>query len=111
MKHTETHRLQVKNTRPPVVEVDTEAQAVYVRFRRAKVARTIDRGGETVHIAIDLDAKGEVIGIELIGTHQFNIEIMLKQARVEAPQEAVARTRYVSALMSSRGQAEELAHN
>lgn len=47
----------VGTTRTPVVEVDTEATAAYVRFSRAKVARTVPFGGKHTLAMIDLDQK------------------------------------------------------
>ena len=107
MKTPELHRFLVKSSRPPVVEIDSEAQAVYVRFTKAKVARTVDCGATAMHVAVDLDANGHVIGVEGIGMNLFNIEFILKQARVEAPAAAVARTRYIPVLMSARGHSQE----
>ncbi|MEQ2008299.1 MAG: DUF2283 domain-containing protein [Limisphaerales bacterium] len=102
MKTPETHRFLVKSSRPPVVEIDSVAHAVYVRFKKGKVARTVDCDATAMHVAVDLDASGHVIGVEGIGMNQFNIEFLLKRARVEAPAAAVARTRYVPAMMSAR---------
>ena len=45
----------------------------------------MDTGATSMHIAIDLDVNNEVIGVEAIGLNQFNIEIVLKKARVESP--------------------------
>lgn len=97
---TETYRFAVKTTRAPVVEIDSAAQAVYVRFKNTKVARTLDRGAASMHVAIDLDAKNEVIGVEAIGMSQFNIEFVLKQARVEVSPAMLGRVRYIPALLS-----------
>ena len=108
MKTPEIHRLQVKGSRPPVVEIDSGAQAVYVRFKQARVARTIDRGSASIHIAIDLDSNNEVIGIEMIGMSQFNIEFVVKKARVTVSAQALAKVRYIPALLSARGRSEEL---
>ena len=70
--------------RIPSVEIDTQASAVYVRFKKAAVARTVPQESDLMHLAIDLDAKGEVVGIEAVGMDTFNIESIMKQARVEA---------------------------
>ena len=60
--------LTVKSTRPPVVEFDGETGAVYVRFRRAKVARTLDRSTRALTLTVDVDTHGEVIGVEVLGS-------------------------------------------
>ncbi|MBI2927680.1 MAG: DUF2283 domain-containing protein [Verrucomicrobia bacterium] len=109
---TETRRFDVKSNRSPVVEIDSAAQAVYVRFRKAKVARTVDCGATSMHVAVDLDANGEVIGVEGVGMSEFNIEFVLKLAKVHAPEAAIAKARYIPALLSSANGIEEpaLAH-
>ena len=104
---TEIRRFRIKSTRPPVVEIDSSAQAVYVRFKKSKVARTVDTGATLMHIAIDLDANDEVIGVECVGVTQFNIEFVLKKAKVEAPRSVIAKTRYIPALMSSGNRIED----
>ena len=81
----EAQKFIVKTSRPPVVEFDAEAMAVYVRFRSGKVARTVERESHSMHLAIDLDARGEVLGIEGIGMTELVIEHLLQAARVETP--------------------------
>jgi len=85
----------VKSAGPPTVEVDTQAQAVYVRFKKAPVARTLTRPCDTMNIAVDLDSKGEVIGVEAIGMTEFSIQAILKKASVSAPNADFSRARYV----------------
>ena len=58
---------------PPTIEFDPSAMAWYVRFRNAKVAKTISPESSGPICAIDLDAKNEVIGVELIGVPEFRI--------------------------------------
>ena len=68
-----------------MIEVDSSVRAVYVRFNRATVAKTIPQHAEHCHIAIDLDSSGNVIGIEAIGISQFSLHALLKMASVKAP--------------------------
>lgn len=91
----ETQKFVVKSARPPVVEFDPEAMAVYVRYKSGKVARTVERPSHTMHLAIDLDAKGEVIGIEGIGMNELVIEQLLAAARVETPRVDYSTARFV----------------
>lgn len=84
-------------TRTPVVEVDTEATAAYVRFSRATVARTMPLPGKDSLAMIDLDQKGGVIGIEFIGQKDFSIRQLLRDFPVRVPAAALNRTRYVTA--------------
>lgn len=69
----EEHNFVIRNPKAPVVEVDTEAMAVYIRFSNKKVARTIPRESNAMIIAVDLDSAGEVIGIEAVGIKEFGI--------------------------------------
>ena len=53
-----SHSIVVNSATAPSIEVDTEAAAVYVGFKRAKVARTIPLEVPGMHIAVDLDRNG-----------------------------------------------------
>ena len=100
----EQHRLQVRSSSPPVVEIDTQARAVYVRFKKAAVFKTVTQpGGTSLHIAVDLDRNGEVIGIEAVGSDEFGLEVILKKAKVDVPPALAARARYVTAKMALAG--------
>src|SRR5665213_1382491 len=87
----------VRATRIPIVEVDTEATAAYVRFSRAKVARTMPFGGKDSLAMVDLDQRGQIIGIEFIGQKDFSIRELLRDTPVEVSDETLNRTRYVAA--------------
>ena len=92
----EIQKLIVQSSRPPVLEFDAEAMAVYVRFRQGKVARTVEREASSMHLAIDLNGKGEVLGIEAIGMEELVIERLLQAARVETPRIDYSRARLVA---------------
>ncbi len=77
------------------VEVDTEAAAVYVRFTRAKVARTISRPASNIQVAVDVDKNGEVIGVEAVGVREVQIGRILKMAAVSALNVDFAEARYI----------------
>jgi uncharacterized protein YuzE len=70
----ELNRLVLKAKARPVVEIDPACHAVYVRFSSARVHKTLsdDRAGAV--LAVDLDAKGQIIGIELVGVRKISIE-------------------------------------
>lgn len=91
---TEHQTLVVRTTYPPVVELDADAGAVYVRFKRARVARTVSRPARSMHLAVDLDARNEVIGIEAIGFDEFRLAKLLRLADVEAPRVDLAEARF-----------------
>ena len=92
---SEEYMLHVTSNNPPVLEVDTEAQAVYIRFNKNKVAKTIERRANSMHLAIDLDSRGNVIGIEAVGLTEFRLKTILAKAKVETPDLDFARTQYI----------------
>ncbi len=92
-----THTLIVKASRPPTIEVDSEACAIYIRFRHARVARTIPRETPGMHLAVDVDDKGAVIGIEAIGFKEMSLEAFLERADVQAPNINLSQARIIPA--------------
>lgn len=100
---TERHGFQVQSTTPPTVEIDTASNSVYVRFKKAAVARTVSNHAQMMHIAVDLDSKGEVVGIEAVGVTEFNLTAILRNARVHAPRVNASKVRYVPAGLSVAG--------
>jgi len=91
---TERQTFVVNTSQPPVVELDADAGAVYVRFKRARVARTVARPTRTMHLAVDLDARNAVIGIEAVGFDEFRLARLLRMAEVEAPQVDLSEARF-----------------
>jgi uncharacterized protein YuzE len=90
-------RFVIPITQPPVVEIDTEATAAYIRLRDAKVARTEPFGSEKGLVMLDFDAEGNVVGIEIVGQQEFSIRELIKQVPVEASDAVLNQTRYVAA--------------
>jgi len=84
-------------TEPPIVEIDTEATAAYIRLRDTKVARTEPYESEKGLVMLDFDAKGNVIGIEVIGQQEFSIRELIKQVPAKASDAVLNKTRYVAA--------------
>ena len=86
----------IEHTMPPVVEIDHQSGAVYVRFtpRGAKVSKTVVRS-EWPHVAVDLDADGKVIGVEAIGIDEMTISKVLQHAQVKAKDSDIRSARYV----------------
>jgi uncharacterized protein YuzE len=82
---TDTDHITVNSAVTPTIEIDNEVGAVYVRFKQGKVAHTIVRPCTTMHIAVDLDKTGELLGIEAVGMRQIVITQILKLAAVSAP--------------------------
>jgi uncharacterized protein YuzE len=84
-------------TEPPVVEIDTEATAAYIRLRETKVVTTEPFGSEKGFVMLDFDKEGNVVGIEVVGQQEFSIRELIKQVPVEASDAVLNRTRYVAA--------------
>jgi hypothetical protein len=96
----ELFEFEVRSRVAPVVEVDSEAGAVYVRFSRARIARTVARPTRMMHVAVDLDAGDRVVGIEAVGVKEFSLSFILKAAQVQAPTRLLDRARYVPVAMA-----------
>jgi uncharacterized protein YuzE len=84
-------------TQPPIVEIDTEATAAYIRLRDGKIARTEPYGSEKGLVMLDFDAHDNVVGIEVIGQQEFSIRELIKQVPVETNDAVLNQTRYVAA--------------
>lgn len=87
----------IEITRPPVVEIDTEATAAYIRLREGQIARTEPFGSPTGLVMLDFDAQGNVVGIEVVGQHEFSIRELIKLIPIQATDEVLNQTRYVAA--------------
>ena len=84
-------------TKPPVVEIDTEATAAYIRLRDTKVARTEPYKSEQGLVMLDFDADENVVGIEVVGQQEFSIRELIKQVPIVASDAVLNQTRYVAA--------------
>jgi uncharacterized protein YuzE len=94
---TERQHFIIKGAPATTVEVDTQVNAVYVRFKKTSVARTVAQPCAMMHVAVDLDSRGEVIGIEAVGIKEFSLSFVLQKASVKAPDLDFSRTRYIPA--------------
>jgi uncharacterized protein YuzE len=74
----------IRSTKPPVVEIDTEVRAAYVRFSNNRVVCTkeVPNADTSAIITIDLDEKQNVVGVELIGVTRFEIKVLLQRVPV-----------------------------
>jgi uncharacterized protein YuzE len=93
MKHV--HHIVVRENRPPVVELDSEAHAAYVRFSNEKVERTEVVETEGCIVTMDIDAAGQIIGVELVGVYEFTLSALLEKAKLDVPEPMKQRVRYV----------------
>ena len=67
MNFRHTDILVVRSKACPTVEIDTEASAAYVCFKRTKVIGTFRHGLKWPIVTIDLDQRGDVIGVDSWG--------------------------------------------
>lgn len=65
--------IHVSSKSLPVITFDAETKAVYIRFSKNKIAKTIDDSEGNAIITIDVDSKGGVVGVELVGVKKFTI--------------------------------------
>ncbi len=95
---TDVHGFVISITEPPVVEVDTEATAAYVRLRPGKVVHTKPFGCSSGFVMLDFDADENVVGIEILGQQEFSIRELIKLVPpVQATESILDRTRYRTA--------------
>jgi hypothetical protein len=71
--------------------------AWYVRFKNAKVAKTLCDERPGIIATIDLDSKNEVIGIELLGVKQFSIQMLRRISPVDTSRVDFERAKFVQA--------------
>ena len=76
------HSVTINTDQPPIVELDSEAHAAYVRFSNRKVAQIRPVTTDGCIITIDFDSAGGVIGVELIGVHEFGVDLLLAKAGI-----------------------------
>ena len=91
------YSMLIESNSAPVVELDSEAHAAYVRFSDHPVAKTkLLVAGECI-VTADYDSQDKVIGVELIGVSEFGVEPLLKTAGFSPlSKELLDRTRYIS---------------
>lgn len=88
----------VRSSRPPTVEIDTSARAAYIRFSHRQVAETREVESAGCIVAIDLDDRRQVVGVELVGVSSFEIRVLLQLASVSvANPEILNRAKYIAA--------------
>jgi uncharacterized protein YuzE len=92
----ERHAFRIHGVTPPTVEWDLESDALYIRFSRRAVARTIDQNAEKMTITVDVDASGHVVGIEAVGVTHFTLKHILDAARVDAGKVDLSAAKFVS---------------
>src|SRR5437667_12716841 len=83
-------------TEPPVVEIDTEATAAYIRLRDAEVARTEPYESDKGLVMLDFGANNNVIGIEVVGQQEVSIRELIQQVPVQTSGDGLSQTCHVA---------------
>src|SRR5580693_6656007 len=75
------------------LEYDLNAGALYIRLTGSTIARTLEAGDNA---AVDLDADGGVVGIEVISaSHPWPLDDILASYHIPADEEAQIRTYFL----------------
>jgi|ERR1041384_4367402 uncharacterized protein YuzE len=90
-------RITVRSSNPPSIEFDHNVRAWYIRFKKAKVAKTVHKDRSNIVLAVDLDSNNEVVGVELLGVREFSINLFKKITNIDAPKIDFNRARFVAA--------------
>jgi uncharacterized protein YuzE len=93
--------IHVPAQHPPTVELDSDAHAAYVRFSKNRVKETRVITEDKCIVTIDLDARGDVVGVELVGVQEFNVGRLLELAKITAPKSMLDRASYVPAKLQA----------
>jgi len=93
--------LVVRSSAAPTVEIDPTCHSAYVRFKTARVRRTIANNGPRTVVTVDLDARGKVIGVELVGVREFSIASIRHHLPAPLKQVNLERARFVPATAES----------
>jgi uncharacterized protein YuzE len=60
-------------TTSPVMEIDSSCHAAYIRFTREKVYKTLSYDTAPAIVTVDIDIRGQIVGIELVGVENISI--------------------------------------
>lgn len=83
----------VSSATRPEVEIDFQAKSAYIRFSKKKVAKTIpNHRADGMFTAVDLDSKGEVVGVEAVNFTEFTIEKLIHETKIDASRVDFGRT-------------------
>jgi len=62
----------------PVVVIDSDAGAAYVKLSESPVSSTLNLKEGEVMANLDLDAGQRIVGLEVVGTHEFNLARLIE---------------------------------
>src|ERR1700733_10879543 len=67
------NRLFAPATAKITVEIDPASYSAYIRFKHAKIHKTLSDNRHGAILAIDVDVHGGIVGIELVGIQHLSI--------------------------------------
>jgi uncharacterized protein YuzE len=79
---SKTFKIRVESDSSPVVELDSEAHAAYIRVSDRAVATTKRLESVDCYATVDYDSDGKTIGVELIGVQELRMDQMLEKAGI-----------------------------
>ena len=90
--------IHVVSKNPPTVELDSAAHAAYIRFSNERVEKTAVVDVDNCLVTMDIAESGNVIGVELVGVQEFQIDSLIEKAGIRGiSDEMIRKTRYVPA--------------
>lgn len=94
--------IMLKTKNAPIVELDSEAHAAYVRFSNEKIVQTKPIVTNDCIVTADFDTDGEIVGVELVGVSEFGVEFLLGVSGIKGPSKnLLGKTRYVPASLQT----------
>ena len=91
-------QIKIRAKHAPVVELDSEAHAAYIRLSDNPIVRTEPVTTDEIMVMVDFDISGEAVGIELLGVTSFSIHDLMERAGLPQFSRVMRdRTRYVPA--------------
>lgn len=90
-------KITIDTEREPVVELDSEAKAAYIRFSNRKVVRTHPVTTNQSIVTIDFDSSDEVVGVEICGVTEVGIKKLVQKAGISLSPRMLNNAKYVLA--------------
>jgi uncharacterized protein YuzE len=88
------YKITLDSESEPVVELDSEAKAAYIRFSKRKVVRTHPVATNGCIVTIDFDSGNEVVGVEVCGVVEVGIKKLIKKAGLSVPESMLEKAKY-----------------
>jgi hypothetical protein len=93
------NRIVMRSNTPPTLEIDPTSRALYIRFSKAKVHKTIpdENPKPGVLITSDVDARNNLIGVEILGVKEFSLKVIRRVLPVPLQDIDLESARFVPA--------------